>query len=60
MKWRRKGIIATRVMPMRRSRKKLPPMADEAQDMMDDEKELAITRIVVDTTTKGGDDGASQ
>ena len=34
-------------------------MADEAQEKMDDEKEFAITRIVVDTTTKG-DDGASQ
>ena len=37
----------------------VPPMADKAQEKMDDEKEFAITRIVVDTTTKG-DDGASQ
>ena len=55
----RRKIIASRVMPMRRSRKKLHPMSDEAQEKMDDEKEFAITRIVVDATTKS-DDGASQ
>ena len=57
---RRTRIIATRVMPMRRSWKKLHPMADEAQEKMDDEKEFAITRIMADTTIKGGDAGASQ
>ena len=55
MRWKKKMRRRSR----RRSRKKLPPMADEAQDMMDDEKEFAITRIVVNMTKKG-DDGASQ